>query len=176
MSSHAQWADNARIDDIARQRKLHHAAIRLYFSPVNPAYGSLFLGKTPAELDAGLESAMAELDAAYSLLLMTVIEALFKIDFTKRCQRRSKDSLSRRFRELHKVHKSRIKFGEDILEAWKTNVAGASRPVSDIRSALKYRDWLAHGRYWVPKLGRRYDFPTIYDLASVITTDFDFKT
>lgn len=176
MSSHAQWADKDRIDDIARQRKLHHAAIRLYFSPLNPAYGSLFLGRTPAELDAGLESAMAELDAAYSLLLMTVIEALFKIDFTKRCQRRSKDSLSRRFRELRKVHKSRVKFGEDILEAWKTNVAGVSRPVSDIRSALKYRNWLAHGRYWVPKFGRRYDFPTIYDLASVITTYFDFKT
>ena len=32
-------------------------------------------------------------------------------------------------------------------------------------TAFKYRHWLAHGRYWEPKLGRIYDYYSLYDLA-----------
>ena len=39
------------------------------------------------------------------------------------------------------------------------------RLISDTRSAFGYRDWLAHGRNWVPKLGRHYDFASVYNLA-----------
>ena len=37
--------------------------------------------------------------------------------------------------------------------------------VGDIRSAFGYRHWLAHGRYCVAKLGRQYDFASVYNLA-----------
>ena len=46
--------------------------------------------------------------------------------------------------------------------------------VGDIRSAFRYRDWLAHGRYWIAKLGRQYDFETIYDLGRTVELAFPF--
>ncbi len=43
-----------------------------------------------------------------------------------------------------------------------------------IRSAFRYRDWLAHGRYWVAKLGRRYDFETLHDIGRDVEMAFPF--
>lgn len=37
--------------------------------------------------------------------------------------------------------------------------------ISELITAFKYRHWLAHGRYWEPKLGRIYDYYSLYDLA-----------
>lgn len=175
MNSNSHWSSQNRVMEIARQRKLHHDAARLYYSSANPEFDSLCLGSTQSELDEQLESSLAELDAAYSLLLLTVIEALFRRDFNERCKAKLKDPLSRGFRALKKAQKSSIKFSDDILERWKNQVPGLSQLISDLRSALGYRDWLAHGRYWNPKLGRRYDFPTIHDLAERVLRDFDLR-
>jgi hypothetical protein len=37
--------------------------------------------------------------------------------------------------------------------------------VSDFRGALSFRHWLAHGRYWTPKLGRRYAVRDVFEIA-----------
>ena len=41
-----------------------------------------------------------------------------------------------------------------------------SRLIGDVRGAFKFRHWVAHGRYWVAKLGRKYDFAYVHLLAS----------
>jgi hypothetical protein len=40
--------------------------------------------------------------------------------------------------------------------------------IGELRSAFKFRNWLAHGRYWTPKLGRNYDFESLYLLADAV--------
>jgi hypothetical protein len=47
--------------------------------------------------------------------------------------------------------------------------------ISDLRGALNYRNWLAHGRYWVAKLGRKYDFFSVLTLAINIQKELGIK-
>jgi hypothetical protein len=44
--------------------------------------------------------------------------------------------------------------------------------IGDLRGAFNFRHWLAHGRYWEPKLGRNYDFVTVYGLAASVLSSF----
>jgi hypothetical protein len=45
--------------------------------------------------------------------------------------------------------------------------------IGELRGAFKFRHWLAHGRYWKPKFGRRYDFNDIYTIADIALKHFD---
>jgi len=35
----------------------------------------------------------------------------------------------------------------------------------ELKLAFKFRHWIAHGRYWKPKIGKKYDFNEIFKLA-----------
>lgn len=37
--------------------------------------------------------------------------------------------------------------------------------LGELAGAFRYRHWLAHGRYWQPKLGRKYDYLSVFGLA-----------
>ncbi|MGX5188164.1 hypothetical protein ACWKT5_37085 [Streptomyces avermitilis] len=50
----------------------------------------------------------------------------------------------------------------DILENWKAYRHDRKAVFSALLSALNYRHWMAHGRYWKPRLDRKYDFNTVY--------------
>jgi hypothetical protein len=47
--------------------------------------------------------------------------------------------------------------------------------LSEYKSAMKYRHWLAHGRYWEPKFSKKYDFDSIYILADSIVKNLALK-
>jgi hypothetical protein len=111
---------------------------------------------------------VSELDLTHSLVLLAAIEALFRVDFERRCSLRLKDDLSRTFRDWKRSRGNRIRFEEDLLEAWKKQGGLSSNLVSDIRGAMKLRHWLAHGRYWTLKSGRQYDFEGIAALAEAL--------
>ena len=51
------------------------------------------------------------------------------------------------------------------------NTHGA-KLIGDLRGAFRFRHWLAHGRYWNPKLGQKYDFVSVYSLAANVLGDF----
>ena len=84
--------------------------------------------------------------------LLATTEAILRIEFDARVKGRRKDSLSRRFRDAHKLRGEKIRLDDDILAALKE----AGVEVGDFRGTLRLRDWLAHGRHWHPKLGRGY--------------------
>ena len=108
------------------------------------------------------------------MTLLASIEASFRVDYQQRHYFKKKDPLSRAFRALHREKQQNVSLLDDILETWKEHSDIRPRLVGDIRSAFRYRDWLAHGRYWVPKLGRQYDFDSIYDLARSVEQAFPF--
>jgi len=60
--------------------------------------------------------------------------------------------------------KKKVSLPDEILRRWKKE-STEKRFISDFISALNYRDWLAHGRYWTARVGRRYDFYEVYSLA-----------
>ena len=161
--------------DIAEQYDVSVKSMILYYSKVNPGFSTQFRFFTDDEVENEREDRLEETDTALALTLLASIEASFRVDYLRRCYRRRKDSLSRNFRELYKRKRRRVSLEDDLLEAWKRHAPVPSSLVGDIKGAFKYRHWLAHGRYWVQKLGRRYDFSNIYELACTVEKVFPFE-
>jgi hypothetical protein len=122
-----------------------------------------FNGMRPDTIETHFRTVLEALGHQFCLSLIAATEAVIRVDFLRRVYQRKKDPLSRRFRQLYAAPKAldsrRIRL-RDILEVWASEFPASIPAIGDFLGALGYRDWLAHGRYWVPKLGRRY-FPLI---------------
>lgn len=133
-----------------------------------------FLGMSLNELDAYFEEVRDEADCQASLFIIAAAEATIRVDFLERVYKRRKDSVSQTFRDIYKSRcdhsKVKVRLAEDILDIWAENLPRAKNPVGTFKGALRFRDWLAHGRYWVPKLGQKYD-PN--GLAQIVTDLFN---
>ena len=159
----------------------HHAAVdralRLDHSPASPDFTARFEFDTPSEVRTQLTDALDETAFLSSFALLASIEAAFRVDYIQRHYGvRRRDPISRALRALYTQKQLRASLSGDILDRWKTHAGIAASLISDIRAAFHYRDWLAHGRYWKPRLGRTYDYPTIYDLALAVDRAFPFLT
>lgn len=159
---------------IAERHVVIEKAIFLYYSPKNPNFPELFALSTAKEIRASHDEGLREARAASALTLLAAIEASFRVDYLLRNYGRKKDDLSRAFRALYKEKQQRVSLSDDILQAWLDHSDVTRALVGDIRAAFNYRHWLAHGRYWVPRLGRQYNFERIYDLCSGIESAFPF--
>lgn len=151
------------------------SSFRLYFSEDNPKAELLFTGKTKSELKEQLAGVSEENEKLVSMNLLSAIEAAFRIDYLQRCYKRKKDPLSRAFRQVHQQKGARATLEDDIFDSWKSYSNVPDQIVSDLKSAFKYRHWLAHGRYCTPKLGRKYDYFSIYTLSQSVLSSFPFE-
>ena len=140
-------------------------SMEMHYSPSNTQFDSRFQFYSREEVKEVMESRIEEIEISLTFTLLASIEASFRVDYLWRCYRKMKDPLSRNFYDLHKKKGNQVSLKDDLLNIWKEHGSIRISLLGDIKSAFNYRDWLAHGRYWVPKLGRRYDFPSIYDLA-----------
>ena len=105
------------------------------------------------------------LDMVVMLELLATAEGALRTDFQGRVDRREKDPVSRRFRELSKKYSYRIQLEEHILDTWKELDPRTKNAVGNFKAALRLRHWLAHGRHWTPRLGRSYRPNDIFDIA-----------
>lgn len=137
---------------------------KLFAEPENKE-SLLFL--TPGEVQELLSKRIKELELQASLTLFTSVEAMFQIDFHNRVEKRAKDKLSRAFRELKQKRSNRISFENDILSLWEVVYPQTSRYFQPIRLVLKYRHWLAHGRYWLLQ-SPTMNFEELYNLAETL--------
>jgi hypothetical protein len=117
-----------------------------------------------------IEWLLDEADMQASLFIIAAAEAAIRVDFHERVvKKKPKDSVTRAFRSIYNDQgKGRIRL-EDILDTWATNIPIAKADIRTFKGALRFRHWLAHGRYWVPKFGQTYD-PTA--LVRIITNLF----
>jgi len=143
-------------------------SIKLYFSSRNPDAEFLFAGTSPEELAEELAQVSEENERMIAMNLLSSIEAAFRIDYLQRSYARKRDPLSQAFVLLHQEKGSRASLEDEILDAWKIHSNIPNKIISDLRSAFKYRHWLAHGRYWTPKLGRKYDYFSVYTLGQIV--------
>src|ERR1035438_10540145 len=147
------------LSDVAAHREDMKQALQRFYSAQ--------LGDARMEL----ESRLVELDRAWCLQLLAAVEAAFRVDYLQRCYHRGKDDVSKAFRTIYRAKEIRADLANDILKTWRAHAPMVSSAVSDLIGAYNYRHWLAHGRYWVPKLGRDYDFDTIYSLVEPLLDD-----
>jgi hypothetical protein len=164
---------SAEILEIAEYHNDVVASLKLYFREEPPSFSARFIGRHPIDV---LAARIEETDLRSALAILTCVEAAFRVDYECRCQKRMKDDLSRAFRAIHKARKARVSLEEDIFESWKENSVGSRQLIGELRGAFKFRHWMAHGRYWKPKLGRKYDFNFVYSLADDVLNLFPLQT
>jgi hypothetical protein len=156
----------------------HHqdlaSSLKLYFSAASPSYLLRFDGYAATEVTDELRERLDEADLTSSLAVLTSLEAAFRIDYLQRCYRRGKDRVSRAFRNIYKSKQERASLEDEIFAAWAKNSSVPPSIISELRGAFRFRHWLAHGRYWTPKFGRRYDFTYVFELADLTFSSFPF--
>lgn len=159
------------LPDIAEHYADVEVGLRLFFrSPGR--YPSRFSGFTVDEIRETLDSRLMEEQQHAALCILAAIEGAFRVDYLERVYARKKDDLSVILRELHKARGPRASLEREILQAWRDSGEMPTRLVGDLRGAFKYRHWLAHGRYWTPKFGQRYDYQSIYELAEALSVEY----
>jgi hypothetical protein len=145
----------------------------VFITSVNPGIAVRFVGKRPADIDEELVARLNETELRSSLAMLVRLDAAFRIDYLQRCQQRKRDPVSRAFRALYARQRERVRLEDDILETWKQAQPSTARLVSQLKGAFKYRHWLAHGAFWKPKLGGKYDYQGIYILAQNVLANFE---
>lgn len=160
---------NLSIDDVNNQYNINVIAIKQYYSKDNKDYDKIFAFNTENEIREELNKTVNEFDKEISLTLLAAIEAMFKVDFIIRCRIRDKSIVTRKFRELYKVKFDKVSLEEDIIEVWKKYTTELNIAFSELKSLIKYRNWLAHGRYWTLKAGRNnYQYYDIHEIACIL--------
>lgn len=162
------------------QIALHHSdlteALKGYFKAPDGRYLERFGGYTPKEVAEELKTRLEELDRASVFSLLSALEAAFRIDYLQRGQAKKKkrENISQALRRVYQEKGTRASFKDHILPVWKREPTIKMVIISDLIGAFRYRDWLAHGRYWNAKLGRKYDYESVYKLAEDILESFPF--
>jgi hypothetical protein len=131
------------------------------------AHQSRFIGLTRGEVEESFDTQRGRLELLAMFELLATTEAILRIEFKARVAGRKKDGLSKRFREIHKAIGEKIRLDEDILVAMKEEGVAANT-IAAFRGTLRLRHWLAHGRYWHPKLGRDYAPGDVFDIAKAL--------
>jgi hypothetical protein len=142
-----------------------------YFSKTSPSFVSTrYFGSSLGDV---LAARIEETDLRSAFFVLAALEAAFRVDYLYRCQKKEKDDVSRAFRAIYKEREANANLDEDIFETWKRkSSAPGPRLIGELRGAFNFRHYLAHGRYWEPKLGRKYDFNFIYSLADDVLNAF----
>ncbi|HXY78999.1 MAG TPA: hypothetical protein VEI08_00030 [Candidatus Bathyarchaeia archaeon] len=171
--------DDPALTAIAEYHNDVESSLRLYISDSSPHIIARFFGATREELAQQiatlLGSRLEETDMRSTFAVLSTLEAAFRADYDLRCTKRLKDDLSRAFRALSKSRKKHISLDRDILEAWKRNLPEFRQRIGELRTALRFRHWLAHGRYGKTSRLRKYDFNTIYALADAVLKEFPLR-
>lgn len=127
-----------------------------------------FIGMTSEEVKLHFSNIEKENELAFCFNLIAATEASLRIDYKIRVSERLKDDLSRDFREIYKEYGDRVSLEDTILEKWKERYPQYKTNIGQYKSILKFRHWFAHGRYWIPKIGGKYDSISIYTICDNI--------
>ncbi len=156
------------IDDVFQFHEKIHCTIdnQLQQEKVaaSPQPGAVFFGMTSDEVD----DFFRRLDQLAMFDLLSTTEAHLRADFQNRVQKKRKDALSREFRDAAKQRRGKVRLDEDILDSWKKHHPKHKACICEFKAALKLRHWLAHGRHWVPKLGRSYTKWVVRDICDTL--------
>jgi hypothetical protein len=104
---------------------------------------------TEDEIRELLRRSLDETDARSSLILITFIEAQFRLHYQRRSKIQRK--ISAEVKNKHGAANKKIErpsLEDDLFEAWKKILPGESRFFGCLKTIFRYRHWMAHGRYF----------------------------
>jgi hypothetical protein len=152
---HQNPAQLNSLEDIGLYDEDAKASLRHYFNSILEGEvipeSKKFL--TEDEIKELLNRRLDETDARSSLILLTFIESQFRLHYKRKSktQREIRAELKRKHGSSHQKKIARPSLEDDLIEAWKKVLPGESVFLGDLKTAFKYRHWLAHGRYFTLK-------------------------
>lgn len=155
------------LEEIQKYHEDAVSSLQYYFTEA-PSSFARFFDSTPQALTEEFKKRIEETNLRSILVTLAALEASFRIDYEIRCSKKLEDPLSKAFRSMSQKHKQHVSLDRHIFEAWKAQTPTSKKLISDLRTAFKLRHWLAHGRYGQLRLGRAFDFDSIYDLAVTV--------
>jgi hypothetical protein len=170
-------AENLKIEAIFKHYDDLTRSLELYFSPANPEYMVIFANEQETMIQQWHRERLGEVDLSFSLTILASVEAYFMVDYVLRCKLRKKDAVSQALRAIYRRKKERANLIDDILlKAWNRNAIVPPRLLNETIRAFDLRHWLAHGRWWVLKIGKpALDFVSVYSLAQQILLAFPLE-
>ena len=163
MADRVSFSDQEQsLEDIAFQHENLEISLFEFFASDSPRLQERF----PTEKrDDARDLCLEELDFSSSMSVMSALEAAIRRDYLSRVYERRRDALSREFKTLHGEVENRAKLEKHLLPLWRENAGVSQALISEVTTAFKHRHWLAHGRYWTPKLGKKFDYISLYQIA-----------
>lgn len=162
------------LEEIAEHYNSLISALREYYSVSSSSFVVRCGLSTYADVEEELARQIAEVDLTSALNVMSATEAALRVDYLKRAYHRGRDKLSRAMRCVYQVKGEKASLEDDIIAAWTATGIMAQQMANDLNLAYRYRHWLAHGRYWALKLGRKYDFFAVYAVAEQVFNLIDY--
>lgn len=172
-------------DDIDNYYSNTFDTIEAYFNRTkNPNYDICFQNMSDEEIINLEKTYKQELLIEAGFALLAYIESLFRTDFVLRLESHKKsDHLTKYYKAEHDPAQKPYKFGLDkIIEGWKNHYGNVSKKMTDILNTLpqyyEYRNWIAHGRYWIYKEDNylvKYNYDHLQMLHSAIISEFGGK-
>jgi hypothetical protein len=125
-----------------------------------------YFGRTREELLAFFDDQRKELKFSAMLSLLAATEAALRVDYIARVMNKKKDAVSQTFSELYREQRLKVSLEDQILDVWKQHSPrGTKDAVSRFKGVLILRHWIAHGRYWKPKLGQDYTPVDVFEVC-----------
>lgn len=134
----------------------------------NSNVSAKFVGFTIDDINDYFDASENELDYLVCLNLLSATEAFIRMDYLTKVSERHKSTIARKYRDLYKQKQERVSLEDDLLEILKEEIATCKNAFSSFIGALNFRNWLAHGRYWVPKLGRNYNRDSVLYISQEV--------
>lgn len=141
----AQEILDAYEDHVEALEHVLHARATVTADPL-----SRFFGLSSADIQDRLLRDREELDRWTVLMLVASFEATLKTDAEDRIRARTRDVVRKPLRDLYEdkeKRKQHVYLG-DILPIWQAHVAVSAMVKKNLRTLLRHRHWLAHGRHW----------------------------
>lgn len=161
----------APLTDIAFYHLDAEKSLRLYYSSSNPNYLTTFVDKTQAQVSSELKVLVKETEIRSILIIIARLEAAFRLDMKYRVHAKHPDDLSIALRALHKKKSNKAGLEQDIFPIWKEHLDEDGKKVlSGLKTMLKYRHWIAHGRYW--QFSANHNYVDTYLLADTVLNKF----
>lgn len=146
-----------------------------YSNTINVNYYVDFMGRSKDSVDAERDKAFAELEKEATLCLLSYMESVFRTDFIIRCDLKKKDKLSLLFRKSYDRTKRKYQYGfrDVVIDGWKEVYPAHKNAFDRIVEMMNYRNWLAHGRYWVFKDNPgKYTYSAVHDVIEAFESSF----
>ncbi|OEF69202.1 hypothetical protein [Vibrio tasmaniensis] len=166
--------DHSNLEDIEEYYFDSDQALQEYF--LSSAVPAKFIGYSLNMLQDELKARAKSLDRMCSLEILATLEARFRVDYLVRCQKKRRDVFSKKLRAIYRKKENQASLVDDIISTWRKEHPEHKARLDNLQGALDYRNWLAHGRYWLPKKMpnlSKYDYLFLYSLADDILGNID---